>query len=86
VSGRGRRIGEALAYLAGDDRDEPLCCAWCRSERVDRDLCGRDVLRCRDCGRETTMRVAAGDRHRRMRHRAQGGIGELVDLLKGKES
>jgi hypothetical protein len=82
---RARRIGDALAYLAGDVRDEPLCCAWCRSEKVDRDLRGRDVLNCQDCYRETSMEFAADDRHRRMRKRAQGGIGDLVDLLRDKD-
>jgi hypothetical protein len=83
---RGRRIGEALAFLSGDDRDEPLLCARCRSSEVDQDLRGRDVLACRACGCETTMFVAADDRHRRMRKRAEPGIGELVDLLKDEES
>jgi hypothetical protein len=87
VSGRqGRELGEALAYLFGDYRDEPLRCPWdgCGSERVDHDPI-EDAYRCRECRRLTSGEVMGDDRERRMRARVRGGVGgPLVDLVESR--
>jgi hypothetical protein len=65
------RFGALIALLAGDERDEPLRCAWCNSPDVERDP-RRDWLNCRVCSGMTTMAVAADARTRTLRARVFG--------------
>lgn len=73
---QGREIGEALAFMFGDFRDEPLRCGWrdCHSEKVEFDHMN-DAFACRDCGRLTSGHVASEDQRERMRARVMGGVG-----------
>lgn len=81
-----RELGEALAFLGGDFRDEPLRCGWCDSTATHaiHDP-SRDAMFCTDCRRETSMQVAAEMRRHRMRARVAGGVGGPLLALRSWE-
>jgi hypothetical protein len=79
-----RELADTAAFLVGDERDEPLLCGWCESDRLTLDH-QHDVYRCGACGKQTTGQVAAYQRHERLVARVRRGIGgPLVDYF-GRE-